>query len=203
MNCGTILKEEIDDIDFAGFLRGRGGLLEEGRDADGVAERVEFTCLEGDGGPFAKGVAGFIGVGEYDHFVVDQRGEHLSREHLETATSEPKGLRQSFGTDDGGFLGFDNTDSGTGGFTAEQMLTEETSMKGVTSRELALQEGVNPGGIARLDAVTVGLIIHNLASTDALLFVDLPENDTTITGDAEVVLLGGVVQLVVAEVGTG
>ena len=76
-------------------------------------------------------------------------------------------------------------------------------MKGVISRELALQEGVNPGGIARLDAVTVGLIIHNLASTDALLFVDLPKDDTTIAGYAKVVLLGGVAQLVVTEVGTG
>ena len=54
----------------------------------------------------------------------------------------------------------------------------------------------------RLDAVTVGLIIHNLASSDALQFINLPKDHATIAGNTELVLLGGMAQLLVIEIGT-
>ena len=58
-------------------------------DAEGVFERIELTGLLGDLGPGGEGFAGFIGIGEDDDLVIDERGEEFGLEHLETTTGEP------------------------------------------------------------------------------------------------------------------
>ena len=68
-----------------GFLRGSGESLKEIGDAEGVLEGVELVCLLGDLGPGGEGFAGFIGVGEDDDLVIDERGEEFGFEHLEAA----------------------------------------------------------------------------------------------------------------------
>ena len=52
-----------------------------------------------------------------------------------------------------------------------------------------------PDGGVLLVAMTVGLVVHNFTSMDALLVVDFPENDTTVLGTAEAVAGGGVAEL--------
>ena len=52
-------------------------------------------------------------------------------------------------------------------------------------------------------AVTVGLIIHDLASMDSLPVVYLPEDDTTILGTAEAVAVGSMAQLFVSQITCG
>ena len=49
-------------------------------------------------------------------------------------------------------------------------------------------------------AVTVGLVVHDLASTDLLLVVDLPEDDSTVLGAAEAIAGCCVVQLGFGEI---
>ena len=51
-----------------------------------------------------------------------------------------------------------------------------------------------------LVAVTVGLVVHDLTSMDALLFIDLPEDDTTVLGTAEAVAGRCVAQLGITQI---
>ena len=75
------------------------------------------------------------------------------------------------------------------------MQAEEAVLQFVVGWELRLYEGVDPGGSVVLVAVTVGLIVHNLAGMDALVVVNLPEDDSTVLGTAETIAGGGVMQL--------
>ena len=197
-----MFEQVISEVDFTSLLRDRSVVFEEAGDAERVVELVELGGLEGDVGPAAVGVASGVGIGEDDDLVIDQGRKHLGREHLETATGQPETVGEALRADDSGFLAFYHTDGGSRGFATEQVLTEEAAVKGIVLRELALQEGVNPCGVARLDAVTVGLVIHDLTGADALQFVNLPKDHTTIAGNTELVLLGGMAQLLVVEVGT-
>ena len=197
-----MFEQVISEVDFTSLLRDRSVVFEEAGDAERVVELVELGGLEGDVGPAAVGVAGGVGIGEDDDLVIDQGRKHLGREHLEATTGQPETVGDALRADDGSLLALYHTDSCSGGFATEQVLTEEAAVKGIVLRELALQEGVNPCGVARLDAVTVGLIIHNLASSDALQFIYLPKDHTTIAGNTELVLLGGMAQLLVIKIGT-
>ena len=75
------------------------------------------------------------------------------------------------------------------------MQAEEAGMEFVVLGEFILHEGVDPGGVVLLVAVTVGLVVHNLACVDLLVVVDLPEDDTSVLGTAEAVAGGGVAEL--------
>ena len=193
-------EEEVDEVYFVGLLFGGGVLLEEGRDTQGIAEGVKALGLLDDSSPFAKGFTLRVGIGEDDDLVIDQRRQHLGREHLKTTTGQPETVGEVLGADDGCLLALYHTDGGPRGFATEQVLTEKTAVKDIVGRKLVLQEGVNPCGVVRLDAVTVGLIVHHLTGADALLFINLPKDDTTIAGDAEQVLLGGMAQLLVTQI---
>lgn len=177
-------------------------VFKEAGDAERVAELVELGGLEGDVGPATIGVASGVGIGKDNDLVIDQGRKHLGREHLEAATGQPETVGDALRADDGGLLTLYHTDCCSGGFTTEQVLAEEAAVKGIVLRELALQEGVNPSGVTRLDAVTVRLIIHDLTGADALQFINLPKYHTTIAGNTELVLLGGMAQLLVVEIGT-
>jgi hypothetical protein len=168
-----------------------GVVFEEAGDAERVVELIELGGLEGDVGPATIGVASEVGIGEDNDLVIDQGRKHLGREHLETTTGQPETVGDVLRADDGSLLALYHTDCCSGGFATEQVLTEEAAVKGIVCWELVLQEGVNPRGVMRLDAVTVGLIIHNLAGADALLLVNLPEDHTASAGNTELVLLRG------------
>ena len=75
------------------------------------------------------------------------------------------------------------------------MQAEEAGTEFVVGGELVLHEAVDPGGVVLLVAVTVGLVVHDLASVDLLVVVDLPEDDTAVLGTAEAVAGGGVAEL--------
>ena len=177
-------------------------VFEEAGDAERVVELIELGGLEGDVGPATIGVASEVGIGEDNDLVIDQGRKHLGREHLEATTGQPETVGDALRADDGSLLAFYHTDCCSGGFTTEQVQTEEAAVKGIVCGELALQEGVNPSRGARLDAMTVGLIIHDLTGADALQFINQPKDHTTIAGDTELVLLGGMAQLLVIEIGT-
>ena len=75
------------------------------------------------------------------------------------------------------------------------MEAEEAVLEFVVGGELRVHEGVDPGGVVGFVAVAVGLVVHDLAGMDALLVIDLPEDDTTVLGTTEAVAGGCVAQL--------
>ena len=83
------------------------------------------------------------------------------------------------------------------------MHAEEAVPELVAGRELVLHEGVDPGGGVLLVTVTVGLVVHDLAGTDPLPVVNLPEDDTTVPGTAEAVAVGSAAQLGVGQIAGG
>lgn len=133
--------------------------------------------------------------------MVHQRGEELGFEHLEASAGEPNEVGEQLGEDNGGLFGLDDAYSlwlmGGGG---KQVEAEEAVLEGETFRELVLEDGVNPSGVVGLVAVTVGLVLHQFASVDTLLLVDLPEDDAAFFGGTEAVAVGGVVHLLGGEV---
>ena len=80
------------------------------------------------------------------------------------------------------------------------MEAEEARQEIVVSRQFVLHEIVDPGGVTLLVTVTVGLVVHDLAGMDVLLFVDLPEDDTSVLGTAKAVAGGSVAQLGVGQI---
>lgn len=75
------------------------------------------------------------------------------------------------------------------------MKAKKAVLEGEAIGELVLEDGVNPGGVVGLVAVTVGLIVHQFAGVDALLFVNFPEDDAAFFGGTEAVAVGSVVHL--------
>ena len=73
-------------------------------------------------------------------------------------------------------------------------------LEGEAIGELILENGMNPRGVEGLVAMTVGLVVHQFAGVDALLLVDLPEDDAAFFGGTEAVTVGSVVHLRVGEV---
>ena len=73
-------------------------------------------------------------------------------------------------------------------------------LEGETFRELVLEDGMNPRGVVSLVTVTVGLVLHQFAGVDALLVVNLPEDDAAFFGGAEAVAIGSVMHLRGSEV---
>ncbi len=71
------------------------------------------------------------------------------------------------------------------------MEAEEAVLEFVVGGELRVHEGVDPGGVVGFIAMTVGLVVHDLAGMDALLVIDLPEDDATVLGTAEAVAIRG------------
>ena len=88
----------------------RGFGFQEIGDAEGVFEGIELSSLLGDLGPGGECFAGFIGIGEDDDLVIDERGEEFGFEHLEATTGEPDAFWAKDRTDDGGLLGLNDTD---------------------------------------------------------------------------------------------
>ena len=75
------------------------------------------------------------------------------------------------------------------------MKTEEAVLEGKAFGELFLENGMNPRGVEGLVAMTVGLVVHQFAGVDALLVVNLPEDDAAFFGGAEAVAIGSVMHL--------
>ena len=67
------------------------------------------------------------------------------------------------------------------------MQAEEAGLEFVVRGELVFHQAVDPGGVALFGAVTVGLIVHDLAGMDLLMVVNLPEDDTTVLGGSQAV----------------
>lgn len=83
------------------------------------------------------------------------------------------------------------------------MEAKEAVLEFVVGGELILHEVVHPRWFVLFFAVTVGEIVHDLAGMDALLVVDLPEDDTTFLGTAEVIAVSGRYQLALSQVACG
>ena len=75
------------------------------------------------------------------------------------------------------------------------MEAKEAVLEIETFGELVFEDGMNPSRIEALVAVTVGLIVHQFAGVDALLFVNFPEDDAAFFGGTEAVAVGSVVHL--------
>ena len=58
----------------------------------------------------------------------------------------------------------------------------------------------SPGGSTRLVTVTVGEVVHELSIVDTKLFVNLPEDDGTVTGGSKAVTLSGMAHLALRKV---
>lgn len=80
------------------------------------------------------------------------------------------------------------------------MEAKEAVLEIETFGELVFEDGMNPGGVVGFVTVTVGLVVHQFAGVDALLLVDLPEDDAAFFGGAEAVAVGSVVHLLGGEV---
>ena len=83
------------------------------------------------------------------------------------------------------------------------MQAEEAGLEFVVLRELVFHQAVDPGGVVLLVAVTVGLIVHNLAGMDLLMVVNLPEDDTTVLGGSQAVAGCCTVQLSFGQIARG
>lgn len=75
------------------------------------------------------------------------------------------------------------------------MEAKKAVLEGEAIGELVFENGMNPGGIEGLVTVTIGLVVHKFAGVDALLFIDLPEDDAAFFGGTEAVTVGSVVHL--------
>lgn len=103
-------EQKVDEVDFAGFLRGGGVELEEGRDADGVVagpEKGTHNFL-GDVVPHAESTALGIGIGKENDAIVLERQELWDLELGHASCGEPEVLGIELGEDYSGFLGFNN-----------------------------------------------------------------------------------------------
>ena len=83
------------------------------------------------------------------------------------------------------------------------MEAEEAGMEFVVRGKLVFHQAVDPGGVVLFGAVTVGLIVHDLAGMHALLVVDLPEDDTTVLGGSQAVAGCCTVQLSFGQIARG
>ena len=113
--CVRLLEEEVGEVDLSLFLVGRGMVLQEAGDAEGMPEGIALRGLLDDGEPLTVGVASEVGVGEDDNLVVDERGEELGLEHLKAPAGEPDGVRDNLRENDRGLLALYNTDHGLHG----------------------------------------------------------------------------------------
>lgn len=105
-------KKIINEVDFAGLLVGSGVVFKKAGDAERILEGIKFGGLLEDGVPLLEGFASLVGVGEDDYFVIDQGGEELGLEHLESTTRHPDTLRTQNTHDYRCLLGLDNTGHG-------------------------------------------------------------------------------------------
>ena len=104
------IKKIINEVDFAGLLVGGGVVFEKAGNAERILEGIKFGGLLEDGVPLLEGFACLVGIGEDDYFVIDQGGEELGLEHLESSTRHPNTLRTQNTHDYCGLLGLNNTD---------------------------------------------------------------------------------------------
>ena len=178
----TILAEEpVGDVDLGGTVFRGGFLLQYVGKGDGE------VGLAGEG--FTPGRVG-VDVRKDQHFAAPQDIELVAKLGF-AAGGEPDELGAEGAADDGGFLGFHQTDEG-GGIPGEEMLPEEALPHGPVFRKeaLLLEAGVHPvhgdGGI--LDAVAgLGVVLDDLAGAGAALQVCLIEDGGTVPGDAQAV----------------
>ena len=84
--------------------------FEDGRDAERIAEMILFSGILTNGRPPAEGIALRVGVGEDDDLVGSERLKHRCVKHLETSARHPYTVGEMLTADDGGLLGFHDTD---------------------------------------------------------------------------------------------
>ena len=86
-----LFEEEINQVDFAAFLVGRGVTLEERGDTDGIVVGPEkgLHHLLSSVVPPSEGHAVGICVGEEDDFVVAEGEELVDLEFVHASGSEP------------------------------------------------------------------------------------------------------------------
>ena len=65
-----ILVQKIYEVDLPRFLVGRSMVLEEGRDAERIAELIETLGFECYLAPETEGISSGVGIGEDDDLVV-------------------------------------------------------------------------------------------------------------------------------------
>ena len=104
------LKQEIDEIYLTLFLLRCGMEFEDGRDAERIAEMILFSGILTNGRPPTEGIALKVGVGEDDDLVGSERLKHRCGKHLETSARHPYTVGEMLTADDGGLLGFHDTD---------------------------------------------------------------------------------------------
>ena len=85
-------------------------VLQEAGDAERVTERIGFRGLLEDIEPLLVGLACLVGVGEYHHLVVHQRGKELGLKHLEAAAGHPDKILENFGENNSRLFGLNYTD---------------------------------------------------------------------------------------------
>ena len=196
-------KEEVNDIDLRRLLL-RGGLtLEQRTDVD--REEGITGGLAGDLLPVVEGLAVGVGVGEEDDVAVAERQQFLRRQHRQSARRHPEVLRLPLGHDYGGLLGFYYRYAFGGGLSStlhQQMQPEEASLYGQVAvvAIVRLHPGAAPRGVARLVAVTVVAVEHDLAVAGTALVVDLPEDHAAVTATAESVALRRPQHLLLGEI---
>ena len=185
----AVADKPVGDVDMGGEVFGRGVLLEQGTDSD--AELGVFGQLVGP-------VLEAIYVGEGNHFASFESQDPVIKAGL-AAGGQPEIFGHQAGTDEGGFLGFNQGD-GLVRVRRQEVLAKEALGKSPVCRQLAssLHQGVDPGdSVGRvfvLDAVTcIRVVFHHLASAAAAQRVDLKINDVSGAGDAETIHIDKVV----------
>lgn len=150
---------------------------------------------EGDGeeGPFGKGfLPGCVGVDvrEDEDLPAFEDIQAVSELGL-AAGGQPDELGAEGAADDGGFLGFNQADEGVG-VPGQEVLSEEALGDVPVFRQeaLLLKAGVNPvhGDAGVFDAMACdGVVLDDLAGTDAALEVYLVEDGGAVPGDSHAV----------------
>lgn len=148
---------------------------------DGVGEAF---CLFQDGFPLLQATA----VGKEREATSTQAFQFFGRQAAAATGGEPKHIRITGSHDEGSLLTFDDADMGL--FAKRQeVLAEEALVKLEVERKqsLANHAGVSP--TLETLSVSVGTISHDVSGMYLLTFVNLPEDDITLTGGTYIVVI--------------
>ena len=174
-------QEPVGDVDLGGAVFRGAFFLQDVGEGDGE------EGLLGEG--FLPGGVG-VDVREDEDLPAFEDIQAVSELGL-AAGGQPDELGAEGAADDGGFLGFNQTDEGVG-VPGQQVLSEEAlaDVPALRQEALLLKAGVDPvyrdAGV--FDAVTgLGVVLDDLAGADAALEVYLVEDGGAVPGDSQAV----------------